>query len=246
MQLSREPRGYAACGAISTMRSACSGAEIRSSSGMVRRTPTDSKRDSAGWVIPDRDESSAWGRPSARQWPRTPGPRRSPAPLPHRQDLYSAPPRNWLAGSSAEVPVATDRAATLGRVSADFSDFPRAALIDDEARDWYIGRRGGGHLLDAHLTAIIEGFGRDVGYTLRAPVDPLLGRPALLIIEVDRAMTDDLAWESLRAIETRLLEQRQHLSDRARRKDPFSNITVTLSASVADWEAVRQAIEDLQ
>jgi len=51
---------YAACGAISTMRSASRAAEIRSRSGMVGMTPRASRRDRAGWVMPARAASSTW------------------------------------------------------------------------------------------------------------------------------------------------------------------------------------------
>lgn len=119
-------------------------------------------------------------------------------------------------------------------------------LTDIAAREWFMSRRGGGHLLDAHLGAIAETFGQEVNYNLRAPIDPLIGRPALLVIEVDSPISEDTSWEALDAVENALLSQRQRLSELSRRKDPFANITLTLRARLADWEATRRAIEEME
>jgi hypothetical protein len=119
-------------------------------------------------------------------------------------------------------------------------------LTDDAARDWYMTRRGGGHVLDAHLGALYQRLGPDISYTFRAPIDPLTGRPSLLIIEVDLSVSDDNSWENLDVIENDLLNQRGRLAEAARRKDPFANIVITLTARTEAWEAVRQAIEDME
>lgn len=119
-------------------------------------------------------------------------------------------------------------------------------LTDIAAREWYMTRRGGGHLLDAHLSAIAEQLGPDVSYALRAPIDPLTGRPAILIIEVGLPISEDGSWEALDAVEDELLSQRQHLSELSRRKDPFANITMTLSVQAEDWEATSRAIEEME
>jgi hypothetical protein len=131
-------------------------------------------------------------------------------------------------------------------VSATPSDQAPLVLTDIAARDWYMTRRGGGHLLDAHLSAISQGFGPDVSYNLRAPIDPLTGRPALLIIEVDLPISQDASWEALDVVEGNLLNQWQRLSELSRRKDPFANITVTLAARAEDWDATSRAIEEME
>jgi hypothetical protein len=125
------------------------------------------------------------------------------------------------------------------------SDENPLVLTDDAAREWYMTRRGGGHLLDAHLSAIYQRFGPDVSYSFRVPIDPLTGRPGLLIIEVDLPISEDDSWEALVAVQSNLLSQREHLSELSRRKDPFANITITLAAPIESWEIIRQAIEDL-
>jgi hypothetical protein len=61
----------AACGAISTMRSASRAVVMRSSRGIVGMTPPASSRDRAGWVIAARRASSVWDSPSARRRSRT-------------------------------------------------------------------------------------------------------------------------------------------------------------------------------
>jgi len=119
-------------------------------------------------------------------------------------------------------------------------------LTDIAAREWYMTRRGGGHLLDAHLEAITERLGPDASYALRAPIDPLTGRPSILIIEVDLPISEDASWEVLDAVESELLSQRQRLSELSRRKDPFANITLTLSVRAEDWEEASHAIEEME
>jgi hypothetical protein len=99
---------------------------------------------------------------------------------------------------------------------------------------------------DAHLSALYQRLGPDISYTLRAPIDPLTGRPSLLIIEVDLSVSEDESWETLDAIENDLLNQRDGLAQMARRKDPFANIAITLTARTETWDAVRQAIEDME
>jgi hypothetical protein len=131
-------------------------------------------------------------------------------------------------------------------VSTTPSDETPLVLTDTAAREWYMTRRGGGHLLDAHLSAITERFGPGVSYSLRAPIDPLVGRPALLIIEIDLPISDDASWETLDAVESDLLTQRQYLRELSRRRDPFANITLTLTARAQDWEATSRAIEEMQ
>jgi hypothetical protein len=131
-------------------------------------------------------------------------------------------------------------------VSTTPADETPLVLTGTAAREWYMTRRGGGHLLDAHLSAITERFGPEVSYSLRAPVDPLIGRPALLIIEIDVPISDDASWETLDAVESDLLNRRQHLSELARRKDPFANVAVTLAARAEDWEAISSAIEEME
>jgi hypothetical protein len=126
------------------------------------------------------------------------------------------------------------------------SDETPLVLTDAAAQEWYMTRRGGGHLLDAHLSAISERFGPGASYSLRAPIDPLIGRPALLIIEIDLPVSDDASWEALNAVESDLLTQRQHLRELSRRKDPFANVTVTLAARTEDWEATSRAIEEME
>lgn len=119
-------------------------------------------------------------------------------------------------------------------------------LTGVDAQEWYMGRRGGGHLLDAHLGAITQRFGPDVGYTLRAPIDPVVGRPTFLIIEIDMPASDERAWETLNAVEGDLLDQRQLLSERARRKDPFANILIVLRTRSRDWTTIQAEIERME
>jgi hypothetical protein len=109
-----------------------------------------------------------------------------------------------------------------------------------------MGRRGGGYLLDAHLSTIAERFGTEVSYTLRAPVDPIAGRPTYLIIEIDMAASSDDAWEVLNAVEGDLLSQRDLLREGSRRKDPFSNIVITLKPTIEDWETILTEIERME
>jgi hypothetical protein len=130
-------------------------------------------------------------------------------------------------------------------MTADFSE-NSLVLTDAAAREWYMTRRGGGNLLDAHLGALHQHLGPDISYALRAPIDPLTGRPSLLIIEVDLSVSEDASWESLSTIESDLLNQRDRLAQIARRKDPFANIVITLTARSEEWDAVHQAIEDME
>lgn len=117
--------------------------------------------------------------------------------------------------------------ARLDVVSTTPADETPLVLTDTAAREWYMTRRGGGHLLDAHVSAITDRFGPGVSYSLRAPIDPLIGRPTLLIIEIDVPISDDASWEALDVVESDLLTQRQRLSELSRRKDPFANVAVT-------------------
>lgn len=130
-------------------------------------------------------------------------------------------------------------------MSINSSDENPLVLTGAAAREWYMTRRGGGHLLDAHLSAIGERAGTEVRYSLRAPVDPLIGRPSLLIIEIDLPVSEDDSWEVLDVIESDLLDQRDRLAQLSRRKDPFANVTISLAARTEDWETVRQAIEEM-
>lgn len=130
-------------------------------------------------------------------------------------------------------------------MSIDPSSGDPLILTDTEAREWYTTRRGGGHLLDAHIIAINERFGPNIDYSLRAPIDPLTGKPSLLIIEIDLPVSEDDSWEALEAVQSDLLDQRENLRQVARRKDPFANIVITLAARAETWDAIRQEIEDM-
>jgi hypothetical protein len=59
-------------------------------------------------------------------------------------------------------------------------------------------------------------------------------------------VSDEEAWQTLNAVEGDLLDQRQLLSERARRKDPFANISITLKANIDDWETIQAAIERIE
>ncbi len=118
-------------------------------------------------------------------------------------------------------------------------------LTGSAAEEWYGRTRGGGHLLDAHLVAIREHFGPGVIYRMRAPIDPITGRPDFLIIEIDPPADLD-PWQTLRAVESDLLDRRDYLSALSRRTDPFARVVITLRFGTEEWEAVRAEIEGME
>lgn len=119
-------------------------------------------------------------------------------------------------------------------------------LTGSDAEQWFMHTRGGGHILDAHLGAIQQHFGPDVNYRVRAPIDPIGERPTFLIIEIDPPANLFDPWQALSAVELNLLEQRDFLTARSRRKDPFARIVLTLRYGAEGWESARAEIEQME
>ena len=83
-------------------------------------------------------------------------------------------------------------------MSIDPSSGDPLILTDTEAREWYTTRRGGGHLLDAHIIAINERFGPNIDYSLRVPIEP----EENLLLDQEPTRIGDDSWEVLERLKT--------------------------------------------
>jgi hypothetical protein len=123
---------------------------------------------------------------------------------------------------------------------------PEEPLRDQEALNWFVRhRRGGGHIVDAALTALSESFGPDVVYRFVAPVDTNTRSPIRLIIEVRQPVDSESAWERITAVQSRLLEQAGDLGERMHVKRPLDRIVIALADPPRDWTVVLAEIDEL-
>jgi len=116
-------------------------------------------------------------------------------------------------------------------------------LTNDEALSWFMRRRGGGTLYDQHISLIYEIFGDDVPIRLRAPVDPVTGRPTVLIIDIMRSPDDDEAWRQLVRVQEQLLERQEDLAGFLRLREPFRRIVLSLGAEQSSWDDLVAELE---
>jgi hypothetical protein len=115
-------------------------------------------------------------------------------------------------------------------------DQPQPFIIDDQARSWFMTRRGGGHLYDEHLALIRSVFADDVSIHIRAAVDPTSGQPTVLIIEIDMPMDDDESWAKLVRVQQLLIERREDLAGYLKLKDPYRRVVLSPSGNISDWD----------
>jgi hypothetical protein len=116
------------------------------------------------------------------------------------------------------------------------SEPSRAFLTGDEAVRWFMGRKHGGHLFDAHMSLIEQVFGADVPIQYRAAIDPSSGKPTVLIVEIIASFNDDAAWDQLVSVQARLLESQADLAGSLHLASPFSKIVISLRGIPTDWD----------
>src|SRR6266851_5924296 len=117
------------------------------------------------------------------------------------------------------------------------SEPPAAFLAGDEAVRWFMGRRHGGYLFDAHLSLIQGAFGAEVPIQYRAAIDPSSGKPTVLIVQVIASFDDDAAWDRLVSVQARLLESQADLARYLELAYPFSKIVISLRGMPSDWNS---------
>lgn len=128
-------------------------------------------------------------------------------------------------------------------VTSGDSEFHRRGA---EAVAWFVQhRRGGGHAVDAHLTALRDVWGADVAFDYRAVADPDGGLPTL-IIEIDAPPDSETSWQRMLATQSRLLDSSDDLADQMRVANPFARIVIVLAGEPADWESLAQDIRELE
>lgn len=120
----------------------------------------------------------------------------------------------------------------------------RFAFLEDEAASrWFNRLREGPAVLDRHLTHLVETFGEDVPFRMRAAIDPRNKRPSVLVLEVMLPIDDGEAWERLIALQALLLAEEDDLRGITKRAQPFGRIIVTLGGPPADWDRLASELE---
>jgi len=121
-----------------------------------------------------------------------------------------------------------------------------AFLTGDEAVRWFMGRKHGGYLLDAHVSLIEQAFGSQVPIRYRAAIDPSSGKPNVLIIEIDASFDDDAAWERLVSVQEQLLGSQADIGTYVNLVHPYSRIVISLRGEPSASNSLSDVSESFQ
>lgn len=121
------------------------------------------------------------------------------------------------------------------------------ALVGPRAAAWFAEhRKGGGDIMDRHLTAIRAIFGEDVDVRVTAPLGSASGEPRHVFIEIDLPIDDEAAQDLVEELQGHLLEAAGRMRSSTGNRWPLRNISVVLSGEPQDWDGVLKDIEELE